>query len=1427
MKNSRAYRILALLVIMGMLLGGLGTNPAWAAPTSNDLRISQVYGGGGNSGATYKNDFIEIFNAGTSAVNLSGWSVQYASATGTTWQVTNLTPVSLNPGQYYLIWEAAGSGGTADLPTPDATGSITMSATAGKVALVNSTTVLSGSCPTSGNIIDFVGFGSTANCFEGSGSTPAPSNTTSVSRLNSGCQDTDDNAGDFAAGAPNPRNTSSPMHSCGGSDPAPIVSSHDPDVDETGVLQNADISITFSEAVTLSSGWYDIDCTLSGNDRPATVTGGPQTYTLNPTDDFELSDECTVTIDATKVEDLASQPMAANYDWDFTVTDGSTCATDLFISEYVEGSSYNKAIEIVNATASTITFDNGSFDYNLRIYSSADTAYTELDLTGSVAAGDVFVICHTSANATIQAQCDQPWGSLEFNGDDAVALNRAGVNLDVIGSIGIGDPGTEWNAGGDLTTADNTLQRKDSVWGGDGDGSDDFEVELPLEWNGFAVDTFSGLGAHVVNCVDPAPSVSSSTPADGGTGLPTTNIQVNFSEDVNVSGTWFAIACTTSGSHSAAQSGGPQSFTLNPDVDFTLGETCTVTIYAAQVTDQDSNDPPDTMVSDHSFDFTVGVPPGCGDNTETPIHTIQGSGMTSPMVGSTNITIEGVVVGDYQGPDGLLGFFVQDEAAEADGLSTTSDGIFVYQGTSNTTEVVIGDWVRATGTVVEYDPVTTSGSTLTELSVTSGSVLVCGSDQSSLVTAAEITLPVTNVDDLERYEGMRVTFLETLVVADNYYLGRYGFIGLIDHDHGLSGRTGRPYQFTHDNYPDEIDYPDFVSDLARHMILLDDGSRVQNPDPILYPGTGLTAANTLRAGDTVSGLTGVLDYCDDTDDPIVTWDVESYRLRPVEQVDFTPANPRPAAVEAVGGAVRVVAANVLNYFNGDGLGGGFPTSRGAGDLTEYQRQHDKIVAALLALDADVIALMEIESEDDLIAYTATSAIDDLVNGSTLADGMNAVAGVGTYAYLTPANYTANTDAIQVDIIYRTAVVTPDDPDSGATDYPRFYQSGTTFSRPPLVAHFTVNGTDESFWVVANHFKSKGCSSASGDNLDQDDGQGCYNARRVDQADALRTYINGTLLPLDPNVIVVGDLNAYRLEDPITTLTSSGFLTDLFGVDEYSYLFDGLSGYLDHALASADLLSRVTGVAHWHINGDEPMVLDYDMTYKSDAQDVSLYAPDAYRASDHDPLVVGLFPADYSDQVDSYGRALHVSPAGGRTVWLGSAVTNDTFYTEGADDTSDDGVVRLGTWSEFSGGSIQITVNGPSGPATGYVTCWIDWTRDGDFLDADEQVCTNLEVTGTETHPFAIPISADLGNGANRTYRALFRVYPSAQTILAAPSPTGIVSDGESESYVWGFTPTAISLSSFRVHSAPSAVLPLVALVGAAVLVGVAALQRRK
>ena len=216
-KHHPSQLVLALLATIASIL---------ATPASAGLVISQVYGGGGNIGATYTHDFIELFNDSSAPQSLNGLSVQYASATGTgnfganTAALSILPNVLLQPWTYFLIQEAQGAGGTTALPTPDLVDAtpIAMSATAAKVALVNGTASLGcngGSTPCSAGalalILDLVGYGN-ANFYEGSGAAPTLTNTTAAFRLFGGLQDTDDNSADFIAGAPNPRNTASPAN---------------------------------------------------------------------------------------------------------------------------------------------------------------------------------------------------------------------------------------------------------------------------------------------------------------------------------------------------------------------------------------------------------------------------------------------------------------------------------------------------------------------------------------------------------------------------------------------------------------------------------------------------------------------------------------------------------------------------------------------------------------------------------------------------------------------------------------------------------------------------------------------------------------------------------------------------------------------------------------------------------------------------------------------------------------------------------------------------------------------------------------------------------------------------------------------------------------------------------------------------------------
>jgi predicted extracellular nuclease len=314
MTRALGIAVIALLAWLGLARPGLAASP--------DVVVSEVYGGGGNAGATLRNDFVELFNRGSAPVSLDGWSVQYASATGTSWQITPLGG-TIEPGGHYLVQEAAGTGGTQDLPAPDATGGIAMSATASKVALVTAAAGLTcgaspGSCSSDSLVRDMIGYGG-ASDFEG-GPAPGLSNTTAARRRAGGCQDTDSNAADFEAGSPDPLNSAAAPAPCPG-DAAPAVTATDPSAGQGDVAVDADIEITFSEPLAAASGAFSVECSGSGT-HGLTVSGGPTTFVLDPDGELSRAETCTVTVSAAAVsdEDVDDPPdgMAGDFAFSFT-----------------------------------------------------------------------------------------------------------------------------------------------------------------------------------------------------------------------------------------------------------------------------------------------------------------------------------------------------------------------------------------------------------------------------------------------------------------------------------------------------------------------------------------------------------------------------------------------------------------------------------------------------------------------------------------------------------------------------------------------------------------------------------------------------------------------------------------------------------------------------------------------------------------------------------------------------------------------------------------------------------------------------------------------------------------------------------------------------------------------------------------------------
>ncbi|WP_164703259.1 ExeM/NucH family extracellular endonuclease, partial [Modestobacter sp. KNN46-3] len=544
---------------------------------------------------------------------------------------------------------------------------------------------------------------------------------------------------------------------------------------------------------------------------------------------------------------------------------------------------------------------------------------------------------------------------------------------------------------------------------------------------------------------------------------------------------------------------------------------------------------------------------------------VQGAGATTPLAGST-VTVEGVVVGDVPG---LSGFYLQD--ADGDGDAATSDGVFVFSAV----EVDLGDTVAVTGAAEEYFEQTQVRG--------EANVGVCADGTvEDLPAATPLDLPADD-DARERLEGMLVEPVDTLTVSEVYALTSYGELTLSE-----GGLLVQPTELARPGAGADA----IAADNALRRIVLDDAlsSRVSvTTAPYLSPET------PVRVGDELTF----------TEPLVLGYGFDAWRLQPADGTAdgvFAPQNTRPAAPGEVGGDVQLGAFNVLNYFLTFGGVG-----RGAPNQAELEEQAGKIVPAINALDADVVTLMEIEDTDST-GYTpgnADTALADLVTR------LNADAGSQKWAYVAfPEElYAVDRDVIRNAIIYQPAVVTPVGDSVGLVD-----ESVWSNAREPIAQTFTADG--DAFTVVANHFKSKG-GTGTGHNLDT--GQGSFNGDRVRQAESLAAFAEQLEAQTgDSDVVLMGDFNAYTQEDPIEALRDEGFvnLGEEFDPGRYSYVFNALSGSLDHALATAELTAKVTDVVHWNINSVESFAYQY-------AGDPELYVADPYRSSDHDPLLLGI------------------------------------------------------------------------------------------------------------------------------------------------------------------------------------------------------------
>ena len=583
----------------------------------------------------------------------------------------------------------------------------------------------------------------------------------------------------------------------------------------------------------------------------------------------------------------------------------------------------------------------------------------------------------------------------------------------------------------------------------------------------------------------------------------------------------------------------------------------------------------------------------------TSVSDVQGPGAVSPMDGQV-VSISAIVTGDFQDNDAdtvnnLGGFYVQQETPDAN--AATSEGIFIFDGDNPAVNVDAGDRVDITGTVNEY-----FGET--QIHVTSVSVTGTG-----MVQATDVNLPATavttnsdgdSIADLERYEGMLVRFPQKLSVTNLYFLERYGEVGL--------SQGGRLFQFTNSNAPDVTAYAAHQEDVAARSIVLDDGMRSTYPTSVRHLGAGAAADYSIRTGDSITGATGNVRYSRGSGGG----GEEGWRLVPTEDAMFDDDNPRPGP-PSVAGSTRVASFNVLNFFSnidtGQSICGslGNQNCRGADSAAELSRQLEKTVTAIALMDADVIGLIELENN-------ATASIAAIVNA------LNSRVGGGTYAFVDTGSI--HTDAIKTGFVYKPSTIrtTGSFAILDASVDPRFIDNR---NRPALAQSFELIATGAVVTVVVNNLKSKGSSCDSVGDPNIGDGQGNCNITRTNAAAAIADWINtDPTASGDTDFLIIGDLNAYLMEDPLTALKNAG-LTSLLEANTgaYSFQFDAMAGALDHALTSPSLTGQVRDAIEWHINSDEPQLLDYNLENDRDA---TLFDPSLpYRASDHDPVIIGL------------------------------------------------------------------------------------------------------------------------------------------------------------------------------------------------------------
>jgi predicted extracellular nuclease len=847
-----------------------------------------------------------------------------------------------------------------------------------------------------------------------------------------------------------------------------------------------------------------------------------------------------------------------------TATPAHALAADLFFSEYIEGSSNNKALEIFNGTGAAVDLTAGAYNVQMFFNGSASAGLT-INLAGTVAAGDVHVVAQASAAAAILAQADQTNGAGWFNGDDAVVLRKGTTVVDVIGQVGF-DPGTEWGAAL-ASTADNTLTRKNTICAADANGGDAFDPSV--EWDGFATDTFTNLGVHPgASGCDGAPGVTSTTPANGATGVAVgASLSVTFSEPVTATATAFTLTCTASGPHVVTVSGGPTTFALDPAVDLGTGESCTLTVAAAQVADVDTDDPPDTMFADRAVTFSTEAAP----TPTTPIHDIQQATHRSSLTG-TAIATTGIVTAMTDS-----GFYLQDPVADAS--DATSEAIFVF--TSSAPTVAVGDAVRVSGDVAEFRPGGATSTNLTTTELTGPTVTVVSSGNplpaATVIGTGGRTPPTTVIEDdasgsvetsgtfdpaqdgidfYESLEAMRVQINNPVAVGPTNQFNEIPVV--VDGGAAAGLRTPRGGVLVR------------AGDFNPERVFLDD-TLLSGATPNVHVGDGFTTP-----------AVGVLDYS-----------FGNFKLNvtaPMIRVDKGLA--REVAATPASGELAIATFNVENL-----------------DAAESDAKFAALAAEIVGnlRSPDVIALEEIQDNN---GATNDAVVDA---DETLAKLVAAIAAAGGAPYdwrqINPVDDQDGGEPggnIRVGFLFRTdrGLAFVDRPGGSPTTATsvvagpgggpqlsaspgRIDPTNTAWnaSRKPLVGEFTYHG--ETVFVIANHFNSKG-----GDQPLFGHSQPparVTEAQRHNQAQVVNNFVD-SMLAVDggANVVVLGDINDFDFSQTVSIL-KGGVLHNLMDTlpanERYSYVFEGNSQVLDQILVSSGLAIADPTFDPVHINAE--------------------------------------------------------------------------------------------------------------------------------------------------------------------------------------------------------------------------------------------------